>query len=840
MTRRPDSSVSARPGAPGLESSLASYRVPDGHWDELLDGRRAPRAHWARFAARAGVSDLARQEMRAARQIRDNGVTYHVYEATGGPSRPWALDVLPVIVPPAEWDDLARGLRQRARLLNAIAADLYGPQRLVADGLVPPELVFGHSGFLRACHGFRGPDGVYLHHVAFDLGRGRDGRWRVVGTRAQAPSGVGYALENRLIVSRLFPDAFRELHVERLARFFERLQAALLEAAPAGSEAPHIALLTPGPYAETYFEHAFLARYLGFTLAEGGDLTVRGDRVYLKTLRGLRPVHAILRRLDDDYCDPLELRPDSALGVPGLLQAWRAGTVLVANPFGMSVLESPGLLGFLAPMCEHVLGEPLALPSVPTWWCGEPPAFAEASARLDQMIIKGAAPDLRMEPVFAADLDAARRSRWAARLSATPARYVLQEYLPLSHAPIWQDGRIESRALMLRVFLVTDGRGDYHVMPGGLSRIAGSERQVVSGQRGGSSKDTWALSEAPVETFSLLPGRIEPSDVMRAQGGVSSRAGENLFWLGRYAERSENGARLLRAVLSRLTDGDLFPAGPPPAVIRACRRQGLLRGSLEQYLAAPHRLERALIADMYDRDAGFSLAFDVEQTRRVAGAVRERLSTDTWRLVNHLAEAFRAPARDGGLGAALDLVDQVIASLAAAGGIETERMTRDDGWRLLGIGRYIERLLSVTTTVAEVAASGGTPETALLEWLLDFCDSAATYRARYVRPPEWLPVADLLLCDPRNPRSAAFQLAKLDRHVSLLPEAGLPELVDRIARVREQCRIAEAPERGLLSRPGVLEDFLSRAEAVALALSDALTLAYFSHVYEPAHATAVR
>jgi uncharacterized alpha-E superfamily protein len=292
-------------------------------------------------------------------------------------------------------------------------------------------------------------------------------------------------------------------------------------------------------------------------------------------------------------------------------------------------------------------------------------------------------------------------------------------------------------------------------------------------------------------------------------------------------------------VLSRLPDGDLFPAGPPLAVIRACQRQGLLRGSIEDYEAAPHALEQDLVGDMYDRRAGFSLAFDVEQTLRVAGAVRDRLSADTWRLVHNLFEAFASPPRERGLGEALDLIDRAIAALAAAGGIETERMTRDDGWRLLGIGRYIERLLSVTTTLAEAAASDGTPEDALLEWLLDLSDCSATYRARYVRPPEWLPVADLLLCDRGNPRSAAFQLAKLERQVSLLPEAGLTELAARIAGARAECRIAEAPESGLLSRPGRLEDFLSRAEALALSLSDEITRRYFSHVYEPTQATAI-
>ena len=345
MPSRPDPSIGRpvpdRAGAhaerPGLDAILASYAAPAGHFDELMDGAGAVRPHWRRFAGHTpglGADALGAVEAAAARQLHEDGVTYNVYADAGGPARPWALDVLPNVVPAAQWEPIARGLRQRARLLNALAADLYGPQRLLEEGLIPPALVHGHPGFLRACHGVAAPGGVYLHQVAFDLARGPDGRWWVAGTRTQAPSGAGYALENRLTVSRLFPDAFRELRVQRLAQFFLALQQALREGAPCDGEAPHIVLLTPGSYTETYFEHAYLARYLGFTLVEGGDLAVRDDRVYLKTLTGLERVHAILRRLDDDFCDPLELRPDSALGVPGLVQAWRAGHVLVANAFG--------------------------------------------------------------------------------------------------------------------------------------------------------------------------------------------------------------------------------------------------------------------------------------------------------------------------------------------------------------------------------------------------------------------------------------------------------------------------------------------------------------------------
>jgi uncharacterized circularly permuted ATP-grasp superfamily protein/uncharacterized alpha-E superfamily protein len=848
MTSRPEPPIGSPSAVPasvegtGFAGLPWAYEVPDGHLDELLAESSGLRSHWRRFADHAGAlagEQLSQKQTRIARQIHENGVTYNVYAAAAGPARPWGLDVLPLVLPAAGWELLTSGLRQRARLLNAMAADFYGEQCLLKEGLVPPALVLAHPGFLRACHGVVPPSGVFLHQVAFDLAHGPDGRWWVVGTRAQAPSGAGYALENRVTVSRLFPDAFRELRVHMLAPFFRVLLDTLLSGAPSEGETPHVALLTPGPYNETYFEHAYLARYLGFTLVEGGDLVVRDDRVYLKTLSGLRRVHAILRRLDDDFCDPLELRADSTLGVPGLVQAWRSGQVLIANAFGTGVLESPGLFGFLPAACRRLLGEEMALPSVATWWCGEPAALEDGAGHLGDMVIKPAFPDRALEPVFGGALDPDGREEWLGRLRSSPELYCLQERLPLSHAPVFDAGRLESRAMMLRVFLASDGRGDYHVMPGGLNRIAGEERHVVSGQYGGSSKDTWVLSDAPVESFSLLPGRLRPEDIERAPRPLSSRAGEGLFWLGRYAERSENVARLLRAVLTRLPDRDALPPKLHPPIVRTCVHHGLLQGAAEEHIGAPHRLEHDLIAGMFEGKEVASLAFNVGQTVRVAGTVRERLSTDNSRLLNRLIRAFsESPGPARGLAEGLELVDRTIVSLVAVGGLELAHMTRDDGWRCLGLGRLIERLLYVTSTVAEVLVSGEADEPALLEWLLDLSDSVTTYRARYMRPPEWLPVADLLLFDRTNPRSAAFQLVKLVNQVRLLPEAGLTEMVERIDRAWAACREAQEPGNETLMRREALATFLRESQDLALGLSDALTLRYFSHVSEPVRTSA--
>ena len=820
-----------------LPLSLPEYIVPEGHFDEVRTGDGALREPWAEFAECTELDYLPQAQKRIARQIDENGVTYNVYATSDGSQRPWSLDVLPLIVTAQEWAPLARGLRQRARLLNAVATDIYGPQTLLRDGLLPPALVLRHPGFLRACHGVRPADGVFLHLVAFDLARGADGAWRVIGTRTQAPSGVGYALENRAILSRLLPDAFHAMRVHALSSFFRELRQMLLAGAPSDGGAPHVVVLTPGPYNETYFEHAYLARQLGFPLVEGGDLTVRNDRVYLKTVSGLRPVHTILRRLDDDYCDPLELRSDSTLGIPGLVQAWRAGHVLLANAFGMSVLESPALLAFLPRICERLFGETIVTPAIATWWCGEAAALADASRRLARGVIKPAFAGASMEPVFLSDLDAEARREWAERLDTGCDAYVVEEFLPLSHAPAWHDGRLESRALMLRVFLLADGHGDYRVMPGGLSRIAGEDRQVVSGQRGGSSKDTWVLSDEAVAPAVPVERRARMREAY-GEPQTSSRAAEHLFWLGRYAERSENSARLLRSVLGRLTDAGGVPAGLHPAFLRACARHGLLDKPSTTRTASA--IVHDLIAGLVDRQGRRSLGFYVEQTVRVAGAVRDRLSTDNWRVLNRLLQLFVRHSRAPDLDDALELVDDALVSLVAVGGLEMAHMIRDDGWRFLSLGRHLERLHFVSSTLGDVAPERASAGSGLLEWLLELSDSLLTYRVRHMQQPEWESVVDLMLADERNPRSAGFQLGKLAKHVRLLPDAAaLMEVLAEVERLLHDSRADVDGHQDELfgGDERRLEALLTGCQRVSIRLGSALTLRYFSHVDDVPRAT---
>ena len=541
---------------------LDHYPLTPGTYHEMLDASGAVRPHWQRLyehLQRSTPSQLFQRQALLARQIQENGVTYNVYADPKGADRPWELDMLPHVIPLEEWRPLAAGIAQRARLLNAVLADLYGPQELIAEGLLPAELVFGHNNFLWPCQGVKPPEGTFLHVYAVDLARTPDGRWWVTADRTQAPSGAGYALENRLIVSRAFPELYRDMQVQHLSNFFRSLQETLARQAPTSHEAPLVVLLTPGRFNESYFEHLYLAGQLGYPLVEGSDLTVRDDTVYLKTLSGLRRVHAIMRRLDDDFCDPLELRTDSALGVPGLLQAVRQGRVLVANALGSGVLESPGLLGFLPKINEHLFGEELLLPSIATWWCGEPPVLAQALEKMPELLIKPAFPSQSFAPVFGRDLSDEERQALAARMQARPYAYVAQELAQLSHAPVWhgEDSQLQPRAIGMRVYAVATADG-YRVLPGGLTRVAAdADADVVSMQRGGASKDTWILGERPLGSE---PWKHRHSlgvhDLVRRDPYLPSRVVENLFWFGRYCERCDNSARLLRIMLTRYVDGD--------------------------------------------------------------------------------------------------------------------------------------------------------------------------------------------------------------------------------------------------------------------------------------------
>ena len=548
-----DPEILTGPAALGVAADYAPAR---GEYDEMLDAEGQPRPHW-RPLVRA-LNQLGRDEIQsrgetARRFLSENGVTYNVYGDSQGFERTWKLDPLPLLISPAEWRRLEAGLKQRTHLLGQLLADLYGPQRLLHEHRLPAAVAFANPAYLRPCRHIRPARNLPLLLHAVDLMRSPTGEWWVMADRTQAPSGAGYALVNRIALSRAFPDEFRDCEVHRLASFFQVARDTLRGLAPANRDNPTAVLLTPGAYNETYFEHAYLARYLGLPLVEGADLTVRDRRVFIKTLEGLQPVDVILRRMDDSFCDPLELRADSFLGVPGLVEAARAGNVAIANPLGAGVVETPALLAFLPGLCRHLLGEDLLLPSVATWWCGQRREHEYVAEHLGELVVKHAFPTVSGEPFFGRRMDAEQREALLAEIRQNPHRYVGQEQVKISTAPAWRDQKLAPRPLVFRTYICATGDG-YRVMPGGLTRVSLDYRDpMVSTQSGGSSKDTWVLSDGPVETFSLLKPPARVVRIERRASEVPSRVADNLFWLGRYAERLEDTIRLVRVVVSRLS-----------------------------------------------------------------------------------------------------------------------------------------------------------------------------------------------------------------------------------------------------------------------------------------------
>lgn len=739
-------------------------------YDELLASSGVVRPHWQRFFSHldAVSPENMRQRLEFVdRRIQENGVTYNVYADAKGTDRPWALDPLPLIIPADEWRHIASAVAQRAAVLNAMLADLYGPRTLLQDGLLPPALVYGQRGYLFPCQGVQPPGGTWLHLYAVDLARAPDGRWWVIADRTQAPSGAGYALENRLIVSRVFPELFRDLHVQHLASFFRDLQDGLAALAkPEAGEQPHIVLLTPGPYNETYFEHAYLARYLGYSLVEGQDLTVRGDRVYLKTLRGLKRVHVILRRQDDDFCDPLELRGDSALGVPGLLNAVRAGQVAMANALGSGILGSGALMGFLPAICEKLLDEKLAMPSVATWWCGEKPALDYVREHFADLVIKPAYPGQNFEPVFGSECNAEQREAILQRIEARPQAYLGQELVHLAQAPVWSrshERRLLARSVGLRVYAVATPNG-YSIMPGGLARVSGgSNKKIISMQRGGSSKDTWVLADGAVNRFSLLKPAIGVGDLVRSGANLSSRVVENLFWFGRYSERVDGTARLLRVALARLMDAGGEATPPVVSSLALAETLHIVRSEEDEANDYPsrHRLLDAILSP----DHGGSLATGIRSLLWAATHVRERLALDHWHAINRMQrDLATAQKRDVSLGGAATLLDTILLASSSLTGFAMDNMTRDDGWRFLIAGRRIERLDFLGSAIAGFLQLESARGEGGLEWLLELADSIITYRSRYSRAPELLPVLDLIVFDDSNPHSIVFQIEALLRY----------------------------------------------------------------------------
>ena len=720
-----------------LPAILAGYTPQPGVADELFDPRGQMRPVWAPFLAQLAAltpEEVATRFTRGEHYLRDAGVYFRLYGGGPAQEREWPLSHVPVLIADAEWQGICDGLTQRAELLERVMADLYGPGSLVANGHLPAELVAQNPQWLRPLVGVRPRSGHFLHHLAFEIGRSPDGSFFVLGDRAQAPSGSGFALENRMATSRIFSDPFPRANVRRLAGFFRAFRAAMEDLAGQGRR---MAILTPGPNNDTYYEHTYIARYLGLTLLEGEDLIVQNGQAMVRTVKGLEPLGLLWRRIDSEFADPLELNETSQIGTPGLLEALRQGNLSLINALGSGVIEARAMMAFLPRICETLMGEALRLPNIATWWCGQPAERAYVAAHADRMMI-GPALDASLPFAIGAKTE-------LGGAGALGGHLVGQEAVTLSTTPAWEGGRLVPRPMTIRVFAARTAQG-WTFMPGGYARIGkGDDTTALAMQAGGSVADVWVVAPRAVAPDSLAQG----TSFERSPPGIlPARAADNLYWLGRYIERTEGAIRLLRAWHLRLAEtGD-----------REEERLAALADYMDGLGLTPDRpIPEAL--------SGLILA-----ARSAAAKVRDRFSPDGWGALNDLAKtaAKLAAKVDHGDDAALAM-SILLRKISGFSGLVHENMYHFAGWRFLSLGRAQERaddMLMLLQTFAEADAAPGA-----LEIAIEVADSVMTHQRRYRFGPSRETALDLLVLDVQNPRSVLYQIAQMRHHVGKLPQA---------------------------------------------------------------------
>lgn len=788
-------------GTGGRLPLFDSYRPLPGVPDELCDETGRMRPGWSgliRHLSKLKPDEIAHDFARGDQYLTDAGVFFRSYGDTTLSGRDWPFSPIPIILPEAEWSSISQGLIQRADLLERVVADLYGDNRLVAEGHLPASLIAQSPEWLRPMVGVAPPSGHFLHFIGFEIGRGPDGRWWVLSDRTDAPSGAGFALENRVACSRVFPDLFRQTNVHRLAAFFRAFREGLdhLRADPAA----RIGILTPGPLTDTYYEQAYIARYLGLSLLAGEDLTVEDGRLQVRTVQGLVPVDVLWRRMDSVWADPLELAEQSQIGTPGLVSAIRQGQVAMLNALGAGVLETQALMAFLPRISRHLTGQPLTLPNVATWWCGQPAELAHVRANAAAMMIGPAlATRLPFETNAPHAIGGILRGagdrdldQW---ITDNAAQLVGQEMVTLSTTPVFENGCLVPRPMTIRVFLARTPQG-WQVMPGGFGRIgAGADASAIAMGQGGTVADVWVVSDNPVEPVSMLAPQDTPFE--RAQlGPLPSRAADNLFWLGRYVERTEGILRLVRAYHSRLDDA----TEPLLALLRG--RLGTLGVDPAQPL--PDGLRGTLASAVNS-----------------ASQIRDRFSVDGWAALKDLEKSMDRIARtvQQGTDAALAM-SVLLRKIAGFSGLVHENMYRAAGWQFLTIGRSLERAAMMADLLA--MTTGPDAPDGALDLAIEFGDSIMIHRQRYAVTTTRSSVIDMLALDPQNPRAISFQLSSIRHRVDDLVAQRHPAQITDFER-----HILDLDTQVTLHRVETLDSAALRAlHGDILALSPALHDAY--------------
>lgn len=836
---------SLNPNTP-LETLTKEYFTNKAVVDECFDFEGEVKHHWKRLLGnveRFEPVELRNRQQELLKLLKENGVTYNVYGDTDGLNRPWLLDAMPLLIPAAQWRITERGLKQRAFVLNKVLEDLYGERRLLKERIIPPELIYAHSGFLRPCDQIKQPGANQLILYAADLSRGPDGKVWVLKDRTQAPSGMGYALENRSALSRVLPELFKDHQTTKLSGFFNSMMQGFLEIAPQGKEQPRIVLLTPGPRNETYFEHAFLASHMGFTLAQGEDLVARNGYVWIKTVEGLEKVDVILRRVDDSYCDPLELLEDSHLGIPGLLEVIRKGNVSIANPLGSSILENTGLMAFMHNIFKYFLNEDPIFKMVATWWCGQKKEMDYVIQHIDELVVKKIDRTAGSETVIGSRLSGAQKDLLIRKIKTNPYLYVGQEEVSFSSSPVFTRDKLEPRYTVLRTFLVASN-GGYEIMPGGLTRCSPEKGSfLVSNQDGGISKDTWV--EAPEKGIGT--SLLHHSDLKR-KAVLPSRAAENLFWVGRYSQRVLRTSRFIRIVLRNLTQGGgYFNSGQESEAQKALLHTVThLTGTYPGFLDEEehpllddrlHEIHRLICNPQVEG----SILFTVNNLIKAMYAVRDRWTVDNWRIIDDMEDAKRklAALEPDGIRHVFTSLDQLNGSLLSFLEMNRQSMYRGEGWILYRIGQLIEELSLELTQYRALLAFRfeENVEFQILEALLVSNQNLSNYRSVYRTYFDIAPALDLLFLNKQNPISILSQLEQLLKFIDQLPQTGKGVHDSNISNMVFECyskvRLLSVEDLMVVDPEvdfrAALDKICEELSAGISRISVTLTAQYFSH-----------
>ena len=841
---------------PDISALLQQYVPAFSSFNELYSGNEGISPDWKTLFSSLLQLDSKEIESRSnsmLRLLKENGVAYNVYEDSNGQTRPWELDIIPHLITAHEWETTNAGLVQRAELLNLLLKDIYGRQTLIKEGVIPQELIYMHPGFLRSCANISLPHDQYLILYAADMARSSDGRLWIISDRTQAPSGSGYALENRFALSSILPELFSNMQVRRLSPYFDALQSAFNGIAPHRGENPRVVILTPGPENETYFEHSYLASYLGLTLVQGDDLMIKDNFVWLKTIEGLEKVDVILRRMDDIYCDPLELKSDSLLGTPGLLHVIRKGNVAIANPLGSSVVENAGLVPFLPAAAKHFFGTDLLMPSIATWWCGQPKEMQYVFDNLSYLVIRRIFRKSKgHSTIDGSSLSSTAAADLVKEIRANPYLYTGQEKITFSSSPTWANGKVQAGHALIRNFLVSH-KGSYLAMPGGLTRSSQvKDNFIISNQTGDISKDTWVLSSGD-EQESMLKLQIKTDEVnsMRIVRSLPSQTAENLFWVGRYTERVIYNARLLRTVMKFIVrnNTNLHVEGTDAKnillqAVTACTytSPGFLEaeenGSAEKKLFNPW-IELTDI--LYNEDRPGGLTTNLSHLKRAVYSVRNFWSTDTWRVLQQIEENWEQAKSTNYQDhfQMVNAVESLNTSMFAFLGMNRESVRREQGWNIFDLGRKIEQVLYIINLLRCIVEKRQSAETEhdVLEALLESTQSLITYRYTYQDHLQLPLVLELMILDLNYPKSLAYLVHKIKRYISILPKTGKdhpPSQQERLILEAYTMLILTkginlAQPDGYTNRYKALESFLDKLYSLIAETSVLVSKTYFRH-----------